>query len=349
MVSAAPRDPQPDTRRAALEYVWAQFKVWDETANRHRRSLYSWRLRVLLLGIAGAVLGTLSAPDALPWLSGWANVELRAGFGIAGGILLGLAAFFSREVLSPERESRWVRARSAAEAFKRESYLLAAKVPPYDGVIDSGSLGRAKDILAAIGEMQEEPIAEEKRREQVPRCPMTVNEYVASRLEEQMNYYRDKAGRHTRVVERVRNLTLVLGAAAVALGVLGGRAGVWLAVITTVTTSLAAYLYANRLQYLAVSYSATARNLDALRAGWRTSGKTEANTAERNQLILDCEGILSTENRSWIAEWAKKNNGAAAGDSLPERQAGTSLPGASAGDSLPRTSPATSGTRGGAD
>lgn len=309
MTTPAPRDAQLDARRAALEYVWAQYKVWDETAEKHRRTLSSWRLRVLLMGIGGAVLGTLSAPNAFPWPAAWDNSgRLRAALGLAGGILLGLAAFFSREILSPERESSWVRSRAAAEAFKREGYLLAAKAPPYDGPITSASLGRAKEILASMGDMQEEPVAEEKRLEQIPRCPMTVEEYTTSRLEDQMKYFRRRAGQHAIVVGRVRNLTILLGAVAVVLGVQGGAAGVWLAVITTVTASLAAYLYANRLQYLAVSYLATARNLEAVRAGWRTSGKAEADAAERNQFILDCEGILSAENKSWISEWARKDS-----------------------------------------
>lgn len=309
MMAPAPRDAQLNARRAALEYVWAQYKVWDETADKHRKALSSWRFRVLLLGIAGAVLGTLSAPNAVPWLAGWdGSGKLHAALGLAGGILLGLAAFFSREVLSPERESRWVRSRAAAEAFKREGYMLAAKAPPYDGPITGASLERGKGILASVGDMQEEPVAEEKRTEGMPGCPVSVDEYLASRLEEQMKYYRRRAGEHTVVVGRIRNLTVLLGAVAVVLGVLGGAATVWLAVITTVTASLAAYLYANRLQYLAVSYLATARNLEALRAGWRTSGKTEADTAERNQFILDCEGILSAENNSWLTEWARKDN-----------------------------------------
>jgi hypothetical protein len=86
----------------------------------------------------------------------------------------------------------------------------------------------------------------------------------------------------------------------------GGGAGVWLVVITTVTASLASYLYANRLQYLVGSYTAAARNLDALRVGWQTFGGPEAAAAERDRFILDTEAVLSAENQSWIAEWSRK-------------------------------------------
>ncbi len=310
----ASRPPRPDTRRNALEYLWGQHKVWDETADSQQKSLSLWRPLVLVLGVAGAALGALGTPGAVPpaWTAAFEHWgKPPAAFGLVGGVLLGLAAFLTREALSPERESRWVRARAAAEAFKRESYLMAAKAPPYDGPITAASLDRAKGILATIGDMEEATLAEERKREGAPQSPMTVEGYVAARLDEQANYYRARAGRYGKVVRRVRGATVVLGALAVVLGYPGGPAGVWLAVITAVSTSLAAYLYARRLQYLVVSYLAAARNLEALRAAWATSGKTDDDTAERNQLILDCERILSAENTAWISEWFTRDAGAA--------------------------------------
>ncbi|HEX8285623.1 MAG TPA: SLATT domain-containing protein [Pyrinomonadaceae bacterium] len=315
-----PAPARPDARRNALEYLWGQYKVWDETSESHRRSLARWRPAVLLTGVAGAVLGALSTPGAVPaaWTAAFEHwAKPPASFGVVGGVLLGLAAFFTREMLSPERESRLMRARAAAEAFKRESFLMAAKAPPYDGEITPASLDRAKDILASTGGMEEVPLAGEKRRERMPRAPMPVEAYVAARLDEQMNYYRSKAGRHRRVVRLVGYATVLLGALAVVLGYLGGPSGVWLAVITSVSASLAAYLYARRLQYLVVSYLAAARNLEALRATWGTSGKTDADTADRNQFILDCEKILSAENTAWIAEWVRKDSAPTEAEAQP--------------------------------
>ena len=306
--------PQPDPRRSALEYLWGQYKVWDETSETYRKSLSRWRPWVLFMAILGGVLGALSTPGALPFLSAWENwSKPPSTLGVLGGILLGLSAFFTRELLSPERESRWVRARAAAEAFKREAYLMAAQAPPYEGAITPASLDRAQDLLATTSDMQEVAIPEAKKREELPRCPMTVSEYITGRLDDQMNkYYRVKAASHARVVQRIRTATVVLGAAALVLSYLisreigGVSVGIWVSVITAITSSLAAYLYARRLQYLVTSYLAAARNLEALRARWTTSGKTDADTAERNQLILDCEKILSSENNSWISEWFKK-------------------------------------------
>jgi hypothetical protein len=307
---ATPRDPQPQEKRcAALEYFWGQYRVWAETAEKHQKSLAAWRLRVLLVGIAAAILGAVSDPRALPWPEGWPTWRVpRTAFSAAAGVLLGLAAFLTRELLGPEREGRWLRARAAAEAFKRDGYLLAVGASPYNGPLTRAMLERGRGILAGVGDLQEEAVAEERRLKGMPPCPLSAAEYVTLRLDDQINYYRRKAGEHGVVVGRVRWLTVVLGVAAFALGALGGGAGVWLIVITTVTASLGSYLYANRLQYLIGSYTSAARNLDALRVGWQTFG-AEADEAERDRFILDCEAVLSAENQSWIAEWARRDAG----------------------------------------
>jgi hypothetical protein len=306
-----PRDPQPEEKRcAALEHFWGQYRIWAETARTQQKSLNAWRLRVLLLGVAAAVLGAVSDPRALPWPEGWPTWGVaRSAFGVAGGILLGIVAFLTRELLGPEREGHWLRARAAAEAFKREGYLVAAGAPPYDVPLTRALLERSRGILAGVGDLQEESVAEEQRLKGMPPCPLSADVYVAERLDDQSKYYRRRAGEHRVVVGRVRSLTVVLGVAAFVLGALGGGgAGVWLIVITTATASLASYLYANRLQYLIGSYTAAARNLDALRVGWQTFG-ADADAAERNRFILDCEAVLSAENQSWIAEWSRKEGG----------------------------------------
>src|SRR5215207_8272096 len=187
-----PREPeQGEKRRAALEHFWGQYRVWAETAGKHQQSLSAWRLRVLLLGMAAALLGVVSDPRALPWPEGWPTWGVpRSAFSAAGGALLGVAAFLTRELLGPEREGRWLRARAAAEAFKREGYLLAAGAPPYDGPVTRALLERARGILAGVGDLQEETVEGEKRLEEMPPCPLPVEGYVAERLDDQIKFYR---------------------------------------------------------------------------------------------------------------------------------------------------------------
>ncbi len=109
-------------------------------------------------------------------------------------------------------------------------------------------------------------------------------------------------------MEKSKKIGLVLGIIAVILGALGstGWTAGWVAVISTIISSVAAYAYANRYQYLIVSYQATGNRLEILKTRWEISGKTDADTEERNQFICDCEGAISIENSAWMAELTHK-------------------------------------------
>src|SRR6058998_3285520 len=160
--------PPNDPRQAALEYVWGQYRVWAVTAAKYRGELSSWRFWVLIMGIAGAAFGTLSSQQSIPLLKNWDKTPTMLG--ILSAILLGLAAFFTKEILSPEREGRWVRSRAAAEAYKRDAYLLVAKAPPYD---TSVSLTQAKKIIQSVNDLVEVAVSAEEKHRRLPTCPMT--------------------------------------------------------------------------------------------------------------------------------------------------------------------------------
>jgi len=108
-------------------------------------------------------------------------------------------------------------------------------------------------------------------------------------------------------MESDKNKGLFLGVLAVILGALGatGWTAGWIAVISTITASVAAYAYAGRYQYLIISYQATGDKLERLRALWKAKGKTDADKDERNKFIIECEEVISIENSAWMAELIK--------------------------------------------
>ncbi len=291
--------------KSALEHVWGQYRVWGATSRAYKARLSRWRRVVLALGIAGGFAGVLSSQQWIPWGGIWP--PLPKALGAASAVLLGLAAYFSKEILSPDDEGRWIRARAAAEAFKREAYLLLARVPPYDGAVVT--LERADEITKAVEGLRYERLSAEQKKELLPAAPLSVADYIRVRVGEQVeNFYEPGAEKNSAVARKVKAVTIVLGALTIVLGALGF---LWVgipafaAVVTTLSASLAAYLYAGRYQYLAVSYLATAQRLEGLRAAWEVSGKTDADAAERNKFILDCEAVLAAESGAWMAEWTK--------------------------------------------
>lgn len=98
-----------------LETAWRRQKIWSEKANRLKKSLQNWCLTVLGLSIFAAVCGTAS---------GISNPGDKFHFitSIATAISAGVAPILAKFRLGQEEVSKWVRARSASEAFKAEIF-----------------------------------------------------------------------------------------------------------------------------------------------------------------------------------------------------------------------------------
>jgi hypothetical protein len=301
--------PKERNRDSALAFTWGQYRVFAATSRALKAELSAWRLRVLILSITGAILGTLCQQSTAWGLAGGKFSWLPNFFGILSAVALGSAAYFGKELLNPEKERNWVRARSMAESLKAESYLFATNAHPYDkdDAIDQ-LFARTEELLESAGNLRTETIsADEKRKRLIP-VNISSEHYIQMRVNDQIdNFYYPKSSEHEKTVDRGKWISLTLGALAVILGAVGatGWTAAWVAVITTMTLAISAYLYAGRYLYLVISYQATARRLEMLRSRWQASGKTDSNVQERNQFILDCEEAISVENSAWMAEWTK--------------------------------------------
>lgn len=300
---------------SSLEYGWGEYRVWAATAREQRSAMFSWRFRVLILSIAGAVFGTLSHQLTDAGFAAAGLFSLSTMFGLLSGVSIALAAFFSKEILSPERERRWVRARSVAEALKSETYLFRTGAPPYDTPDAAGRLvQRVQELEETVHDLHAVTLSSDQRRERLPAEFLTVHQYVNERVDDQIDkFYRPRVKQYEAVVTRGRRMSLVLGALAAILGALGasGWTAAWVAVLTTITASIAAYLYAGRYQYLIVSYQATARRLEALKQLWLVSPASDTDTKQCHQFIRACEEAISIENTAWMAKWLEAAPGTA--------------------------------------
>jgi len=295
-----------DSWNSALKYIWSQYRIWAKTSRSYKNEVTRWRDIVLALSIGGAILGTLSqqmevwkiTPKA-PWVG--------PGLGFLSGAALGLAAYFTKEVFSPDPEARAVRARSAAEAFKSEAYLLAAGAPPYGAATTTdGLFVRTEKVKKAIENLAPVTITPEQKLEGLPSIPMSVEDYIKQRVDQQINqYYLPQANANAKKVAFGRKLSLFLGALAVLLGLMSARfasvAG-WVAVIGTITAAIAARQYSGRYQFLIVTNQATAQRLDWLKTRWEIERKSQPGAEPQNRFILACEEAISVENSSWMAE-----------------------------------------------
>lgn len=307
-----------DPQRIAAEYLWTLYRKWSAAAIKEQSGVLLARKAVLIMSIAGAILGTLcqqtnSLAEAQRLSPSLLWVPTAAGW--LSAIVLGLAALLSREVLTEERQRLWLKARTAAERYKSQTFLLRAKAPPYEKSDASSTdlLAEAKALGERLGAPPPTKASDEELLAEKPLPPaMTVDDYITLRVNDQIKYYEKNATKYMKRLKLGRMLSLILGAVAVVLGALGSTYGWtagWIAVVSTIIASISANQYANRYQFLMLSYRATAERLRWLKVSWGASGKTEADMDARNALILECEQTLAAENNSWMAEWTKKGDG----------------------------------------
>jgi len=297
----------PDKSNSALAYVWGKYREYALTSRKRKAELTKWRLRVFIFGITGAILGTLCQESIRLGFNDVSNlswVPFILGFSSAAAI--GLATYFGKELVNPYQEQRWIRSRSMAEALKSEIYLFRSNLPPYDTDKKPEKLiENAVELLEKVGDLPTEIISEEQKRKDLPTEDLTVEEYIQTRVNVQINnFYRPGSDELKQKMKRNKNIGLSLGVFAILLGALGltGWTAGWIAVIATITASITAFAYAGRYQYLIISYQTTADKLERLRVLWESKGKVDNDTDARNEFIRECERVISIENSAWMAE-----------------------------------------------
>jgi SMODS and SLOG-associating 2TM effector domain 1/SMODS and SLOG-associating 2TM effector domain 3 len=299
--------PAPKSPDDPVRGPWEAYRLWACTARYHKAAidrLTTWSLR---LAIGGAVFATtaeqvgqmlLVTPNRVHWAA--------KALGILGTVAVTLAAYFSRRAQADNRVSIWTRSRAAAESLKSLIYLYRAKAEPFDGA-DRAAQMRER-VEKAIQEMKDIEPRQPGPESAADLSPLTVETYIRDRAEEQVNWYKKRAKDHQVKADRCRNATSVLTGAGALLALASAATplSVWAPVVATITASITAYLKNQQYQILTATYSAAALRLRLLLDEWNASGKTDADTVERNLLIHRCEETMSAENGSWSALWEKK-------------------------------------------
>jgi len=299
-----------DALNAALKSMWGQYRTWAVTSQRYKGEVSRWRNIVLVLSISGAILGTLS--HQLPtWGLAMAQSWWGPGLGFTSGVALGLAAFFTREIFSPDPEGRAVRARAAAEAFKSQAYLMATGAPPYDTTSTQTDLYAKQDkVKKAVENLTSATLRPEQKLERIISAPMTVEDYVKQRVDDQIMYFRNSAIANEKIIANSTLLSWIFGGAGVVLGFIATQrpsAAAWVAVIGTITAAIAAKQYSGRYQFLILTYQAAMEELEELKNRWDGEHKQLSVVADR-KLILAVEQVISSVNSAWMLEWSKKSD-----------------------------------------
>ena len=289
---------------STLETAWRRQQQWSEQANRFKNTLSNWRSIVLGLSILAALSGTVSgvigsdSPFYLPTA-------------ILAAVAAAIAPIAAKLRLGSEDTSRWIRARSASEAFKAEIYQFRTQVGDYSGeeAISklSNAIKRISESVEGIPSLRtpQAPIEDEKLKD------LSIDEYLEVRVKTQINdYYRPKANDHAQKANRFRHLHLYLMLFGAVLGAISAfikvEIGPWIAVVTTITSSILAHAAAGRHDELAIGYHATANRLEEISNLWSDKVLDGSPTPEqKTALVAACEEAISSENQSWHAKFSK--------------------------------------------
>jgi hypothetical protein len=294
---------------ATLRDIWRERDAWAAASREGKETQRRARLAALSFATAGATVGTVAsvwefgpAAGGLDWID--------PALAILSAVLVALGGYFGRELLTPDRETAWARARLLVEALKRECWRYQMGVPPYDGAEPHAVLRARSEEMVRNRGLERPPVLPDA--DVSPPDATTVDAYLETRVLGQARYYEASARRHRAERDRLNRLTFAFGALAVVLGVVGSRypsALAFVPVITTVAAAFVAWIQTSRVGSMISLYQETATQLRMQTASWQDSAaarssmsKDELRAAEI-RLIENCEEVMARENGAWRAEW----------------------------------------------
>lgn len=322
--AAAPTDPSQ-----VVQSAWQDQDLWSTVATRLGDSIRRWRVAAAVAAVLGLFLTVLAGVLGEAALGG-----RRGAVTSVGVLLLALVPYIRQKMLAPERLQAWVRARNVSELLKEAVYRhLMGALPAEDGADPAadpahpGALARrCRAVKQSAADLAGLAAATTPERRSRP-STLTLDEYVAQRVDGQIAWYKKKGEAAGQTARRLHAAEFLLGLAAVGLGALSGQqvpaeAGAqaaqqmatlpwavpWLTLVAAAASAVTAHLAAARLDELANRYYATYDLLKGLRDEWllrpehREPGPARA-------FVDTIERAISAENGAWVSDWNQAAQG----------------------------------------
>lgn len=291
---------------------WTRRLAWSRATERLARNVSRGRSLVLVLSCAGALLETVAATT----LEG--SPDIRAALAATGAVFLGISTYVAVQWLNSDTLRAWTVMRSVSEALKAEAFLFRTRCGRYSGP------ERVAQLIAAADAIELGACEYEDRLQPPPSGSTSApgeldrHGYITERVIGQSEgYFRPAARRYARRARILRtavvatgSVATVLSAAAAYLSTIGSNLdpAAWVAVLTTVSTAIAAHVSGQRYDFLILTYFSSARRLEALANEWRAAGDT-MDEAAWQAFVQRCEEVIDTANQSWIAKLGRAGNG----------------------------------------
>lgn len=302
---------------SVLRQAWRRFGAIDEAANRQQKDFMATQERILYMGVLAVLLSIvysqLPAPpeagkaawqlvDWVKWLLGYVLIAVPIGISL-------LIAVTNR--FKPGK--RWVLMRSASESIKREIYRYRLRATGYtdDDPREKKLAEEVENITRRLSRTEANTMALPIYSGPIPPVNtasprddgmslLSTDQYVALRLEDQLNFYRRKTVTLEKDLSRLQIYVLLAGAAGTLLAALGGAFVIWIALTTAVASAMMTYLSYRQTESTLTGYNQTATDLDNILSWW-TSLEPEEQALGENiaTLATHTEQVLADELSSW--------------------------------------------------
>lgn len=311
-------------KKDTLDYVWNVYSNLILHSEKNQNKVLLWRRLFLISSIITAVLGSIAGylqafNLCLPvFITDLFHIDRsttsicisntvmtkKIGYllGILSTLILSISSYFGSKIMLSDKENIWKNSKSMAEALLSNIYRYITNNGEYSGLKEheqnSLLIEKTNEYL-----MQSENLILDanKNLESKPPIDMNIESYIQKRLvDKKENYYKANAILFIKQLKRYERITIGLGIISVAFGSLVTvyDASVLIALITTLTSTLASYYTALKLKEQKNSFNATAKQLDILLMKYRYSNKISD-----DQLIHQTENILIAENSAWMNFW----------------------------------------------
>jgi hypothetical protein len=130
---------------------------------------------------------------------------------------------------------------------------------------------------------------------------LTTDEYIACRLEDQLNFYRNRSMKFSRQLAYLKWLIYIVGGLGTLLAAIG--LDLWIAVTTALATAFASYLNYQRTERTLMTYNQSATDLTNVQGWWLAlSPEQQADQKNIDKLVNQTEQILKNEHAGWVQE-----------------------------------------------
>ena len=288
----------------AAEWAWQRQSIWSQTADKLKAGpdrLWKYRLALTVAAAALALAG-----------SQLKKVSLPASIALAVTAALALAAVgLLRGQQNVEQVRRWTRARSVSEAIKTEMFLFLTQTGRYDAPESNRRLELEAEVHRLeneAGNLQRYTDGVQPKDRPLPTVH-DVDSYMEIRVRQSQleGYYEPKARLMRQQLQTLKTaeVTLALVAAGLAaVAAISPSVGAWAAVVTTAGGAMAAYIAAQRYEFLWIEYSRTASELRRL-LDRRTA--SDGRQISGPELVAECEQVISVQNQAWMAKWGEES------------------------------------------